>query len=494
MKTINRKGSALVLVIIASMFLIILTAGAYRYFQTNVDTQIWTRDRIQAKLTAEAGVNLATHMLIAGAALPTDSTPQPFLGTEATFFVLPGDLGSVYASVDPSNENDMVVTANAFMINCIANVPGESYETYGMRSIVMPENLARFAIFMDNPSTDGSYVDGYRFDGPFYANGPVRVQSSSATHEDDPFFYSFKLTSDYYLASGTTHQTTPTDGGNLEMRPYQRLCLGPPYFELGADPIPFGASELDWEGVRSAADSDGLSLTDAEVPSNSRLLLQNDTLFIKTTFDDLVIDTFPLADLDNPVVWIENESFHRIYIRGAQPGLDQGLNMALTIGTQGDVYMSGDLYYGNTDPQDPDNTDILGIMSVGGDMIIADQLTDTDDWGDVGFKIITEDSFIYSAVLVALEGDLMAENHKWPHSPGPEEFQIIGGYMIQEEGITSGYEAGGSGFDISVYFDPRLLYMHPPFFPTTANWNTTMWEDVSDMLVSDVTNGVPSGY
>ncbi len=462
---------------VASMFLIILTAGAFRYFQTNTDTQIWAKDRIQVKLSAEAGVNLATHMLIAGASLPSDTIPVPILGTEIAFFDLPGGMGSVYACVDPSNKNKQVTSANAYMIRCIADVPGTTMETFGVRSIVMPENLARFSVFMDNPSTAGYYGDGYRFDGPFYANGPVRVMSSSATHTDDPFFYTFRLTSDYYLASGSVHQTTPTDGGDLEMRPFERLSMGAPYFELGIDPIPFGEGELDWEGVKSAATSDGLLLTAADVPDFSRLALKGDTLLVKTS-ETAMVDTFYLGGMDNPVVWIENpgDSF---YLRGHQ---NQGLGMALTIGCMGDVYMSGDLVYENPDPQDLDNEDLLGIMTVNGDLIIARDQGTQAGWGSDCFRVRTDNGFDYFAVLVALEGNLRAENHSFPN-PGPEEFRIIGGYMIQEEGYTS---TSHTGYEIGVYFDPRLLFMHPPFFPTTANWNTTMWAEDPGMSVNDV--------
>lgn len=476
-RTTNRKGSALVLVLVASLFLIILTAGAFRYFQTNVYTQIWTRDRIQAKLSAEAGANLATHMLIAGASLPTDLGPAPILGTEFAFFDLPGELGSVYACVDPSDSNEVVTSANAYMIRCIANVPGTTIETFGVRTIVMPENLARFSVFMDNPSTSGYYGDGYRFDGPFYANGAVRVMSSSATHTDDPFFYTFRLTSDYYLASGSVHQTTPTDGGSLEMRPFERLSMGAPYFELGIDPIPFGATELDWEGVESAASSGGLYLNTTDVPDFSRLALKGDTLFIKTS-ETALPDIFYLGGMDNPVVWIENPG-DRFYLRGDQ---NQGLGMALTIGCQGDVYMSGPLEYENPDPQDPDNEDLLGIMTVDGDLIIAEDQGDQSAWGSVRYRVLTDDGFNYSAVLVALEGNLVAENYRQPN-PGPEEFCIIGGYMIQEEGYTS---TNNTGYEIGVYFDPRLLYMHPPFFPTTANWKIIMWAEDPGMRIADV--------
>jgi hypothetical protein len=354
-------------------------------------------------------------------------------------------------------------------------------DTYGMQSIVMPENLARFSVFMDNPSTGGYYADGYRFDGPFYANGPVRVRSSSVSSANDPFFYSFNLTSGYYVSQGNTHITTPKTG-NLEMQPYNRLSMGPPFFDLNVDPIPFGANELDWQGVRSAAQTDGLYFPLGSVADSSRLALKGDTLLIKAT-PSAAVQKFYLGALVNPVVWIENGQNECFFLRGSQL---QGLNMPLTIGSMGDVYMSGELTYENTDLQDPGNDQLLGIMTVNGDLIIADQrlLGDQSAWGSVSFYIDTKDGLNYYAVIVALEGNLFASNYNYP--PGPQEFRLNGGYMIQEEGYTS---TGSSGFDIGVYFDPRLLYMHPPFFPTTANWITTMWAEVPNMTVNDVSVG-----
>jgi Tfp pilus assembly protein PilX len=488
MHTRGKRGSALVLVLIASVFLIVLTSGAYQYFKMNARTQTWARDRIQAKLTAEAGINLATHKLVAGASLPSGNLPQDILGGENSFFDLPGDMGSVYATVDPSDINSEVTSANAYRIRCIAAVPGTTIETYGMESIVMPENLARFSVFMDDPSTNGYYADGYRFDGPFYANGPVRVISYSTSSDNDPFFYTFRLTSDYYLSIGSTHRTTPAVG-NLQMRPYNRLSMGAPYFELGVDTIPFGADELNWQGVKNAATADGLLLARDSVPNGARLVLKGDTLFVKKN-STAVLDTFFLGDMDNPVVWIDNDPGDHFYLRGDQT---QGLGMALTIGCIGDVYMSGPLEYANKDLEDPDNEILLGVMTVRGDLVIADApdvLPDPAWLGPMGgecYQIRTDDDFSYYAVIVALEGNLIAEKYNQP--PGPKEFRVVGGYMIQEEGYTS---TSGAGFNIGVLFDPRLLFMHPPFFPTTANWNTTMWAEHPDFTVQDVSS--PSPY
>lgn len=482
----KNRGSALILVVIAALFLIILTGAAYEYVKNSVSTQIWTRDRIQAKLSAEAGVNLATHMLIGGASLPVGTAPQIVLGTISSPEPLPNGLGSVFVSVDPNNNNDDIISANSYMINSLAYVPGESFETYGIQAVMMPLNLARFSVFMDDPTLDGAYVDGYRFDGPFYANGPVRVLSASPTHENDPFFYSFTLTSDYYIADwGSTQATTPASG-NLQMRPFERLSLGIPYFELGADTIPFGADELNWESVMNAAQAGGLffdGVAPYEIADGMRVKLRGDSLLVKLD-DSTPYRAYYLADLDNPVVWFDNGPNEDILMMGHG---SEGLDSALTIGMRGNLYLAGSIRYSNEDPEDPDNRTLLGLMTVFGQIYIKDDFPDPGyvEPGWDQFQINTHTDFRVDAVLLALEGNLQAENWLEP-TPGPHEFMLMGGYMIQEEGYTS---SNNGGFDISVYFDPRLLSMHPPFFPTTADWNTTMWREVPDMDEDLVVNG-----
>lgn len=477
------------LVVVAAIFLIILTGALYTYLKSNVNTQVWTRDRMQARFSAEGAINLATHMLVAGASLPDTLTATPILGTISSFEALPGEMGSAFVTVDPNDSNKVVTSANAFMLRCIAEVQGSTIETYGMQAIVMPENLARFSVFMDDPSTDGYYADGYRFDGPFYANGPICIYSSSPTHDNDPFFYSLQLTSDYYIygtGAGGSHETTPA-AGNLQMQPYNRLLMGPPYFELGIEPIPFGPDELDWEGARTAARNGGLEL---DLEDGARIRLEGDSTMVIRQTAGGADEIYDLATIDNPVVWIDNEINERVYLAG--DGFESW-DMALTIGMMGSLYMSGDLLYANRDLEDPDNKTLLGLMCVYGDLIIADQPNAPEaGWDD--FQINTEGGLEYDAVIVTLDGVLEAEKY-WEPDPGTGKcavFFLMGGYMIQEEGYTG--TSGGQGFDISVYFDPRLLTMHPPYFPTTANWRNVMWVDVPDITAIQVDEGLNPVY
>ena len=55
--------------------------------------------------------------------------------------------------------------------------------------------------------------------------------------------------------------------------------------------------------------------------------------------------------------------------------------------------------------------------------------------------------------------------------------------MIQEEGYTS---TNSTGHDIQVYFDTRLMTMHPPYFPNNGRWHTLYWTEdpaLNDSLI-----------
>jgi len=488
MKAIGRKrGSALMLVVISALFLIILTGAAYTYLRSSGDTQLWTRDRIQVKLTAESGANLAVHMIMGGSDIPQGKVPEWFLCDGLTWFQLPDPLGEVMVVVDPFDTNDRVLSANAYEVRCIGRIDATGGPlTFGMSNGVMPENVARFSVFMDNPDVSGYYGDGYKFDGPFYANGPVWIYSRSLGFNNDPYFYSLSLTSPYYLAQSTKIQATQPEvsggGGNLRLQPYDRMLMGEPYFELNADTIPFGSDELDWTSVLNAAENGGLVLTGAQVANRMRTMIRNDTLMVKLT-EFSPVTKYWLDSLANPVVWIDLPIGQDVYLRSYGNMRVDGLSMPLTIGTQGNIVMSGNMLYQNDDPLDPDNDIMLGLLTVNGSMLIARCLGATGfpgQWED-GFSIETHMNVEYDAVLLALDGVLQAQDWRFPVPFAT--FLVMGGYMVQTEGYTG---TGSAGYDMQVYFDPRLMTMHPPFFPNNGRWHVLYWTEESNMEITDM--------
>jgi len=481
-----RKGSALVLVLITSVVFTILIGALFMLFKMNTESQMWARDRIQARYTAEAGASLAVHMIMGGEDVPQGDSARIFLPeVEGSWFDLPGDdLGDVIVYVDPNDQNFQVLDANAYEIRALGRVTtANGYRTHCSAVAMSPENFARFAAFQHAPDLGGYYGDGYRFDGPFYANGPVCIWSASAGRSNDPLFYSITLTSDYYYNSQGTasNPTSVPHVGDLWVEPYERHSLGAPYFEMGAEPIPFGPDELNWQVVENAAASGGLFLDASDVPNNCRVILRQDSLIVKKSAGEAPI-SYCLSDLSNPVVWMDNNNTDRVYIRGyaiseAQRAAE-GMTQAVTIGANGTIEIMGPNLYQNPDPEDPDNRVLLGLMSVYGDLIIADQPAAPDAWG-VGWQIVTENysgaALEFDGVLLALDGDIWAQTPTQP-TPGVD-FVIMGGYILLAEGWTS---TPTSGYTLQIWYDPRLMTMHPPFFPQTGDWTTIYWEDNAD--------------
>lgn len=494
-------GSALVLVLVSAIVLSILVGALFTLFKSNVDTQRWAKERIQARFTAEAGLNMAVHMIMGGADVPQGDEPLQMLPETGSWHFLGDELGWVQVWVDPDKDNDQVSSANAYEVRCLAKVVSEDQDYYyGIASLVMPRNFAVYATFL-NGAAGGYFGDGYRFDGPFHANSAVMLYSKTAGRDNDPWFYSFSTTEDYYLYGTSSGELAyEPHHKNLYMEPYERMIMGEPYFVLGAEEIPFGSDEVTWEGTYNAAVSGGLVLNG--VPDGTRMILLNDTLLVRENEDDYPVARYPLANLDNPVVWINNNPSHTVYLKSEEeyPQREHGLTMGLTIGVEGNLAISGPILYNNMDLTDPDNNNMLGLLVVYGDFLIAHDpdMSGDDDWepiedpSDQTWRISTDDTdypegIQVDAVVMALDGVFQMEDVlSWPYYEWPHEaidFEIVGGYIINEEYITTWESITGDtwGYLTFVTYDPRLMSTHPPYFPQTGKWDTAYWDERPDM-------------
>ncbi len=306
-----------------------------------------------------------------------------------------------------------------------------------------------YGCFQSAPSTSGYYADGHCFPGPFRANGPIVIYSTTPGRDNDPYFHSLTLSSDHYLY-GTGpggEQVTEPHWGNLWIEPYELMAQGPPWFSLGAAPLPFGADQVDWQSVRSAAFDGGLVLhVGVHVENGSRFSIRGDTLLVKV--DGFGAEhSYDLSSLANPVVWVENSANDRIYIRGYQ---GSPLSTPVTIGMFGHLYMSGSL--------ECSGAGMAGIISVYGDLFIADTPSGPQQ-GWEGYEIETTTDIDYQASLMALEGRILAENYTQPVTR--VDF-MYSGFQVEYEWYTG---TTYSGFDMVNTYDERLLTQSPPFYP-----------------------------
>lgn len=226
---------------------------------------------------------------------------------------------------------------------------------------------------------------------------------------------------------------------------------GPPWFELGAEEIPFGPDQVNWTEIRNAAQGGGLYLE--EVANGARILLGSDSLYLKETMGGEVQE-FCLSTLDEPVVWIENQPDDVVYIKG-YPGRE-GLGRPLMVGMQGSVYLMGPQVYAEGSGA------MLGLLAVHGQGVIADDPDDNSgyDWSSP-WDIETMEDFTFSCSMMLLSGEFRAERY-WEPSP-QVELDLYGGVQIDHWGFTC---TQYSGYDADVVYDERLFDESPPWYPS----------------------------
>ena len=502
MKNKGDKGSALILVMVSAIVLSILVGALYTLFQSNASTQEWAMERIQARFTAEAGTNMAIHMIMEGEDVPQGTLPIQFLPETGDWYDMGDDLGWVLVFVDPHNANNEVAAANAYQVRCLSKVISENQvQMYGIASLILPRNFAVYATFLNNAGA-GYFGDGYRFDGPFHSNSVVQLSSATVGRDQDPWFYSFATADDHYLyrvpGTGITEVAYVPHHKNLYMEPYEKMLIGEPFFELSVDTIPFSSDEVNWEGAYNAAVSGGLVLSGLD--NYTRMILLDDTLLVLEHQAATVVK-YCLSDLANPVVWIDNGVNETVYLKTDEhdPFRSHGLDSSLTIGVNGNLCVSGPILYSNIDLTDEDNTCMLGLVVKEGDFTIAvdpDMVSGENDWilpdsTNKTWDIKTSkndypDGIEVDAVIMVLDGMFQLENvewanHEWWSNPAID-FEIVGGYIVNEEYVTTwviGTET--YGYLTFVTYDPRLMSMHPPYFPQTGLWDTAYWEERPDM-------------
>ncbi|MCK4671208.1 MAG: hypothetical protein KAT47_01610 [Candidatus Aegiribacteria sp.] len=500
MRKNKQRGSALVLVLISAVVLTILVGAVYMLFDSNIRSQKWTKEQIQSRFTAEAGANLSVYMIMGGEDVPQGWEPTRILPDPASsddWVDLGSGLGWVQAWVDPHNDNDQVSAANAYEVRVLSKVVSEDQSySYGIGTMILPRNFAVYATFLDDGGggSGGYYGDNYRFDGPFHTNTSVNISSITAGRDCDPWFYSLSIVEDvYYYAHGGYAPTSSPQIGNLWIEPYEKMLMGEPFLSFEVDPIPFGSGEVTWQGAYNAASLGGLLLTAADAPDGTRMILRDSTLLVRKTDAGPTV-SYDLTTLTNMVIWIDNNVTDKVYLKGLRTDpLTTGLSEPLTIGCNGDLVMSGSLLYQNGDLLDPDNNIMLGIIVKNGGFLIAEDPGNPNwagpaEWADP-WKICTWDvsSLEFDAVIMVLDGFFECERLWYTHWPSPAiDLRIVGGYIINQEGWTTMPDPPSFGYWSDIIYDPRLMTMHPPFYPQTGIWDTAYWEEEPELTESDI--------
>jgi hypothetical protein len=307
-----------------------------------------------------------------------------------------------------------------------------------VRSRLRRETFAQFVYFHDQ-SSDVYHTTGDSLDGPFHANGHIRI-------DGDPWFGGRVTSSEDNIIIRSGSNPVFEDG-----------------YELGVDAIPFPDASEVAASLSSLAASGGLEL--GRLPGNDgryEIELGRNGLsgYLSYRSRRRNGSWSPWTDVDlssiNGVVWVEEE----LEVHGTLDG-------NVTIGCAEDVHITDDLLYEDAEPYagpNPGCDDYLGLVSAQ-DVFV--DLTAPN----------ASDCVIHGHVM-ALWMEFQAERY----NQGPPRGNLVvwGGIAQANTGPVGVFNSGvlRHGYSKRYHFDGRLMTQAPPGYPRTDRYTLVAWEDV----------------
>jgi hypothetical protein len=152
-----------------------------------------------------------------------------------------------------------------------------------------------------------------------------------------------------------------------------------------------------------------------------------------------------------------------IFVKGGDVKLQGTVKGQFTLGTDKSVYLEDDVVY-KTDPRnDPNSTDILGIVSKN-NVLITENIANKTDGINIHASIYCQDGGFgagWSSFLVPCG-----------------KINLLGGIQNKCR-VQIGVINGGNllGFTRAYKYDQRLALMSPPFYPGTGKYEIVSWKE-----------------
>ncbi len=322
--------------------------------------------------------------------------------------------------------------------NCPPDITPDTFSVYVE---LQPSNFAKYGNFYDAMNS-AIPATGDTFDGPFHVNNTMRTWGS-------PVFLG-KVTSKGGLVMYNT-KNPEFHGG----------------YQSGVDrPRPW-----DTTNYRSVAFSGGAVFRDTtgsgkrvdvemEFKSNGKVKYRYRIFDGSATWTPY--KTKNLSDVtSNGLIYIEKGN---VYIKGTLKGKATVVVTKHGVSNCGNIYQVDDLKY-KTDPRDnPNSTDMLGLVAEQDIRLVYNDDTKHDD-------IITMASMYAKNGTVGPDDALI-------HNDGYlAEWKILGGIIAKDVRVTAHYNYSGpyEGYKFVHDYDERFLTRVPPYFPHAKDYEVVSW-------------------
>jgi hypothetical protein len=415
------KGFALIFTLIITLIIIIVITSLSLIASGELTLAVRTTNNIRAYYLAEAGLARKFAELRGGSAtgIPT-TTVTLSTGNTGSFVVAVNQTGGGVFPTYTLTSTGTYKTVNKTLILTVRQI---SYSRY---------------IYLTNlESRSGTpiwFISGDIVRGPLHTNGQLNIFN-------DPTFEgpvsSVSSSINYY------HGPPPLDNPDFQ----ESLTLGAPNIKL-----PTSADILD--GLKTAAQqSNGLYLT-----GNSTItLLSNRTMNV----------TNSALHWNNHNVPVPQNG--ALYVNNGDMNISGILSGQLTVGTNNNIYITGNLLYANDPRTNPSSTDIMGIVSQNNVII--------DSGAPYNLEI--------DGYIVALNTSFSLENYA---SGMKGTLVLYGGVTQVERGAVGTANANtgqkASGYTKDYNYDERFQNVAPAYFPPARDANgrivytKTLWQEL----------------
>lgn len=416
----------MLLVLLGSMTVTIL-AGAF--VQMGLSEQRFSersQGGVQAFYLAESGLDQGLTWL-RGQLVPPQGTAR---------FVLPGgwravgQQGVYLTAIDP-DDNNPTSQIKRYTIEAWGASGSQATPTAlrQHRMIVQTESFAQYAYFTNSERSWPNglqvyFITGDRLEGPTHTNGQFSMYGR-------PVFQG---------PVSSVDRSINYWGGNQVTQP---VFSEPP--KLGVPPKRYPTSFPT--SVSDAARAGGT-------------VLQGDTA-VTLMPDGKMRVTNTRAGYQNRVMALPGNGV--LYVEGGSVSLEGTLKGQLTLGASGDVRVTNSVTYADDPRSNPNSTDVLGIVA-GQNVTVARE----------------------APANVQIDGTIMAINRSfgvenWWERPPKGTLTVNGGIIQANRGVVGSFNGSNgtklSGYTKDYHYDQRLRSMNPPFFPTTGDYRTLVWDE-----------------
>lgn len=385
------------------------------------------RNSVAALYAAEAGIDYGLEWL-RKQNIPPEGT--------ASFTLTAGPAlssGAYTVWIDPDDNNPNVYLKKYAILSNGRNGDCERNVSY----LVQLDSFARYIWLTDmevfrlkGRDTPVYFTSGDQITGPCHTNGNYNISG-------DPIFRDVISSAENFI--NYLHGGPPADNPTFTEG-----------IQLGVDEIPMPSKALD---LRTAAVQQGYHF---EGPTT---IVLNASGTMTVTNDKLSPNTQTMALPANGAV----------FVTGARAG--ENLNVSgtlkgqLSIGTNRDLIIDGNITYA-TDPRiDPDSTDVLGLIAEK-DVVIAQGASPRG--GDLTIQaslMAMDDSFYVDSWDSEIKGTL----------------NMYGGIIQDRRGPIGTFDSRTnqkvSGYTKNYIYDSRLRTLPPPFYPTTGDYVGLSWRE-----------------